>query len=256
MGWGALPNWEVVHHKKGMTTRRRRVLVSVGVLLLVAFAAYALWISQMSSEMPKYDVVERIGDVELRAYGPKMVAETVVDGPAEDAGNQGFRILASYIFGKNQPSAKIAMTSPVTQEPQRIAMTSPVTLTPKGSAPEAPAAGGEERIDMTSPVMQDERDGKFVIQFMMPSKYTRATLPEPTDERITIREVPGQELAAIRYSGSWSIKRYEAHLQKLITTLEQHGFQPVGEPVWARYDPPFKPWFMRRNEVLVGYQPR
>lgn len=203
-------------------------MLTLIVVLVGTAAAYALWIGQMSYETPKYDVVERIGDVELRAYAPTLVAETVVEGTAENAGNLAFRILANYITGANRPAEKIEMTTPVNQEPQRIAMTAPVT--------------------------QDARDGRFAIQFSMPSKYTIDTLPEPTDARIIIREVPGRELAAVRYSGTWSIKRYERNLRKLEQTLEEHGYEPVGEPIWARYDPPFKPWFLRRNEVMLAYR--
>ena len=169
--------------------------------------------------------------MEIRQYAPYLVAETRVDGSLEDAGNQGFRILAKYIFGDNRGKQKIAMTAPVSQEKTdgiKIAMTAPVTQTRAGE--------------------------QFTIQFMMPSEHSLETLPEPNDSRIEIREMPGRRLAAIRYSGRWSEKNYEENLNKLLETLSREGYEPEGEPVWARYDPPFKPWFMRRNEILTAFR--
>ena len=85
-------------------------------------------------------------------------------------------------------------------------------------------------------------------------RNSKTSLPVPNDPRIQIREVPGKRLAAIRYSGRWTKERYDKHLRELLDTLERKGYEPVGEPVWARYDPPFKPWFMRRNEILVAFR--
>ena len=159
------------------------------------------------------------------------MAETRVEGTLEGAGNQGFRVLASYIFGNNQGKQKIAMTAPVGQE--RIEGT---------------------KIAMTAPVTQARSGETFTIQFMMPSEFSKESLPVPNDPRIQIREVPSKRLAAIRYSGRWTKERYDENVHELLGTLKRNGYEPVGEPVWARYDPPFKPWFMRRNEILVTFR--
>ena len=89
---------------------------------------------------------------------------------------------------------------------------------------------------------------------MMPAELSRETLPEPKDPRITIREIPARTFAAIRYSGTWSKRNYDEHLDTLRRGLRAEGLTPVGEPIWARYDPPFKPWFLRRNEILTAFE--
>ncbi len=214
---------------------RRRLWITLIVLLalLVGVGALIAWLGgdDVAYESPSYRVTETIDGVEIREYEPYVVAETEVDGTVEDAGSQGFRILAKYIFGDNQGNAKVAMTAPVSQE----------RTTP-------------EKIAMTSPVTQERSGEQFTIQFMMPSEYTLDTLPKPNDSRIRFRVVEGRTLAAIEYSGRWTQRNYEKHLDELVGVLRRNGYQEVGEPVWARYDPPFKPWFMRRNEILIAFE--
>ncbi|MGI9242789.1 MAG: SOUL family heme-binding protein [Verrucomicrobiales bacterium] len=187
----------------------------------------------MAYETPNYRIMEELGEVELREYEAYLVAQVAVDGDLEGAGNRGFKVLAGYIFGGNRGSSRISMTGAVTQE----------------SAPK------ETKIQMTSPVTQQRGEGDFVIQFMMPSEFTLDTLPVPDDDRIELREVPARQLAAIRYSGRWSKRSYQANLERMCDVLHEASLTPTGEPVWARYDPPFKPWFMRRNEVLTEFEP-
>lgn len=182
-------------------------------------------------ESPKYRVVDRLSDVELREYEPYVVAETAVDGDLESAGNRGFRILARYIFGDNQGKRKIAMTTPVSQE----------------------KAQGTT-IAMTAPVTQEKAGDQYTLQFMMPSEYSLDELPEPKDPRIRIREIPARRFAAVRYSGTWSKRNYQKHLEQLLDTLSAAGYAPEGEPIWARYNPPFMPWFLRRNEILMAFR--
>jgi len=185
----------------------------------------------MASEQPGYRVVQKLEDFEIREYAAYLVAETEVSGTRESAGNAGFRVLAAYIFGKNRGEKKIAMTAPVTQaEGQRIAMTAPVTQARReGEAGAAP----------------------WVIQFMMPSGYTLETLPEPLDPAIRFRQVPARRVAVVTYSGRWAESLYLEHLSRLREAMLRQGLEPAGEPVWARYDPPFMPWFLRRNEILI-----
>jgi len=58
-------------------------------------------------------------------------------------------------------------------------------------------------------------------------------------------------MATVRYSGIWSEERYLQYKQELESWIEKNGFSIIGEPVWARYNPPFTPWFLRRNEILI-----
>ena len=178
-------------------------------------------------EEPEYAVVRQYDGFEVREYASYLVAEVVVPGPADEAGNQGFRILAGYIFGGNKGERKIAMTAPVTQ------------------------AAAPTKIEMTAPVMQASADGGFVVQFTMPRALTLDTLPEPLDPGIRLRRVPGARYAVIRYSGSWSEINYEEHLRRLERGVVAAGLRTTGGPIYSRYDPPFVPWFMRRNEIWL-----
>ena len=201
------------------------------ILLLAALGAIVLGGETVAYESPTYAVVRALGNVEIREYRPYVVAETTVGGTPDTAGNEGFRILAKYIFGSNRSTRKIAMTAPVSQkkvEGTKIAMTSPVTQEKVGDA--------------------------FVVQFMMPSEYTIEELPEPDDLRVTFRQVPARTVAAVKYSGSWSQRNYQTHLALLLDALRAAGYEAIGEPIWARYDAPFKPWFLRRNEILTAFE--
>jgi hypothetical protein len=198
------------------------------VATLLAGAALGVFCSMASAiEEPKYTVVRQHEGFEIREYAPYLVAEVVVPGPSEAAGNQGFRILAGYIFGKNKGERKIAMTAPVAQTP-------------------APT-----KIEMTAPVSQAATDGGYVVQFSMPSEYTLETLPEPLDPQVKLKEVPGGRFAVIRYSGTWSERNYKEHLEKLERGVEAAGLRTTGSPIYSRYNAPFVPWFMRRNEIWL-----
>ena len=108
-----------------------------------------------------------------------------------------------------------------------------------------------QKIAMTSPVGQKQEDGKWVVSFMMPASFTLQTIPQPKDPSIVLRQVPQRYMAAIRYSGFWSQKAYLRNKDKLQAWLKAKGLRSTGEPIWARYNPPFTPWFLRRNEILV-----
>lgn len=115
----------------------------------------------------------------------------------------------------------------------------------------APVSQAATQIAMTAPVSQMAGATGYVIQFAMPREWTLETLPEPLNARVTLREMPARELAVINYSGTWSQERYEEQLKKLRDAMAQAGLAAHGEPVWARYDPPWKPWFLRRNEIWL-----
>jgi hypothetical protein len=178
-------------------------------------------------EKAKYAVVRKEGAFEIRQYAPQIVAETAVDAGFDEAGNVAFGRLYGYISGKNRTQASIAMTAPVEQQ------------------------RGSEEIAMTAPVEQVKTGDEYVVSFVMPAEYTMATLPEPLDSAVRLREIPGRKMAAVRYSGTWSQKRYEQKKALLETFIAEQGLRAVGEDVFARYDPPFQLWFLRRNEVLI-----
>jgi hypothetical protein len=181
----------------------------------------------MAIEEARFTVLEKDKEFEVRQYEPQIVAETLVEGNFEEAGSEGFRRLFAYISGNNQKTQSIPMTAPVTQET------------------------GGVKITMTAPVGQERVGEKWRITFLMPPEYTMETLPIPLDPNIGLKIIPGRLLGAIRYSGTWSKKNFQENETKLLAWVAQQGLKPVGQPVWARYNPPFTPWFMRRNEVLI-----
>ena len=188
----------------------------------------------MSLEQPDYTVIHREGDVEYRQYDSYLVSETLIDnaGSYEAAGNEGFRRLFRYISGGNDSRAKIAMTAPVEQTQSRD-------------------AAGSEKIAMTVPVQQSSSDEGWRVAFMLPSKYTLETAPQPRDPRVQVREVPGRLIAALRFSGRWTSKNFEKKKLVLLDAIEGQSVRPIGELQSAMYSAPFMPPFLRRNEVLV-----
>jgi hypothetical protein len=189
-------------------------------LIALANAAHAV-------EEPPFEVVQQLDGAEVRLYAPYVVAEVTVDGPADKAGSAAFPILAGYIFGQNKGEKRFDMTAPVTQAPVPV------------------------KLEMTAPVTQAATPGGFLVQFVLPRGVTLATAPEPEDARVRLREVAGQRVAVIRYSGFWSQANFEEHLAQLQGSLREANLTWSGEPVLSRYDPPFMPWFLRRNEIWL-----
>jgi hypothetical protein len=193
--------------------------------------------SAMAIEEPSFKVISKSGTFELRQYAPMLVAETVVDGDMDDAGSIGFRRIADYIFGNNQVqtgsnSSKIAMTAPVTMEPQsqKIAMTAPVALVPA----ETMAASKQWR-----------------VHFVMPSQYTMNTIPKPKNAEVTLREIPGKWFAVNSFTGFNTQSRIQTKTDELSAWIGQKHWKALGPAQLARYDPPWTLPMFRRNEVMV-----
>jgi hypothetical protein len=195
--------------------------------IIAALSVISMGPPVMALEEPSHTVLESEGDYELRKYESYIVAETFVEGDFEAVGGDGFRRLADYIGGKNKTKASISMTAPVSQKP------------------------ASEKIEMTAPVTQARANQRWRITFMMPSDYTMASLPIPDDDRIALRREAPKTVAVIRYSGTWGKERYEEHERKLVDWIAAKGWEITGAPIWARYNPPFMPWFLRRNEILI-----
>jgi effector-binding domain-containing protein len=181
----------------------------------------------MATEEAPYTVLKTDDIFELREYPPQILAEILVEADLKGAGNKAFRPLFRYISRANRAREKIAMTAPVSQEQ-------------KG-----------EKIAMTAPVGQQRMQGKWAVSFMMPASYTMETLPIPEDPHITLRQVPARRVAVVRYSGVWREENYQLHKEKLEKWIRDNRFNVTGEPIWARYNPPYTPWFLRRNEILI-----
>lgn len=181
------------------------------------------------TEQPRYTVVEQVGAVEIRHYGPRIAAEARVTGSAMEARNQGFRKVAGYIFGGNTARSSIAMTAPVTQS----------------------RSGRSETIAMTAPVVQTADGGGWRVQFIMPAKHTRQTLPAPSDPDVRLVDLPAQDYAVLRFSGSRSGEAVSKRTKELEQALADKTWSVTGEPVAWFYDPPWTPSFLRRNEVAA-----
>jgi len=186
--------------------------------------------SAMAVEQPAYQVELDAKPFQIRLYAPMIVATVQVAGNRNDAVSAGFGILADYIFGNNQKNGKIAMTAPVTQSAgEKIAMTAPVNQSPAG-------------------------DG-WVVRFIMPAGMTLDTLPRPKDARIEIDQMPARRIAIVGFSGFWSDSNFKSHQEELMEFVTRKGLTPVSGPIYAYYDPPWTPWFLRTNEVQMEIAP-
>lgn len=217
--------------------KRSTVIVAAVLVLLVLIT-----ISVMSLDEPEYRVLEQADGFELREYQPFVVAETRIDGTFDDASRGAFRILVGYIHGNNEGGRNLPMTAPVNQQPI--------------------AAGGGERIargvTRTAPMRPgaDGAPGTWLFQFVMPKEYSLPMLPKPVDEQVTLRRIPERLVAARRYSGGWGEEKFLANEQALLDALPGERLTAVGAPTFARYNAPFVPGFLRRNEVLVEVERR
>jgi hypothetical protein len=187
-------------------------------------------------EEPAYKLLRQDGDFELREYNPMIIAEVTVRGTLDEASGRGFRLIADYIFGNNlakssQASEKIAMTAPVTmtREGEKIAMTAPVTMTPANSS------------------AQDA----WRMHFVMPSRYTMATLPTPKNSAVKLREVKSQKVAALRFSGFSGEEKVTEKTGQLNEWMSKSNLSAGGVPQLARYNMPLTPPPFRRNEILI-----
>lgn len=195
----------------------------------------------MATEEPKYTLLEKSEPFELRAYAPRIVAEVQVSGDLDAASSQGFRLIAAFIFGKNQVSEKIAMTAPVGIESgdqsksAKIAMTAPV-LTEGSKSPDVNAKNA------------------WTVSFVMPAEYTLDSLPKPLDSQVKIRQVPAEKRAVITFSGFYNEEKVLEKTQALRDWMKSQNLRSIGEPQFARYNPPWTLPFMRRNEVMIQVQ--
>ncbi len=179
------------------------------------------------TETPKYSVIQKDNEIEIRRYPGMIQAE--VDVTARDyrsAIQKGFNVLAGYIFGNNVARQKIEMTAPVqASRSEKIAMTVPVTV---------------------------RGDDRFTVAFIMPSAYTLETLPVPGDASIRFNPIPSHRTAAIRFSGYFNPETIRRNKERLSQWLERQGLETEGDFMIAGYNPPWVPGFLARNEVLIG----
>ena len=217
-----MENRLIISREKNYLLRKPRV--NIFSLLIFIF-----WGTNLSAlEEPKYSVLKEYENFEIRNYASYLVAEVDIEGSYNKSGNEAFRILAGYIFGDNQSSMKMNMTAPVESE----------------------AIQPSERMNMTAPVFSNKNINGYTYRFVMESKYTQETLPVPNNSKIRITEIKNKVMAVIGFSGRWSQKNFEKHEQILVNDLKNEGIGVASEAIYARYNAPFTPWFLRRNEIM------
>lgn len=189
----------------------------------------------MATEEPAFTVSLKDGSFEVRGYPALIAAEVTVTGTRDQASRDGFKLLAGYIFGGNTKKQSIAMTAPVVQAPS-----------------------GSEKIAMTAPVLQASVPGQssaWTVRFIMPKEYTLDTLPTPNNAKVKLVALPPTRFAAVTFSGLAREDDVALRTAELNTYLAKQGLQATAAPELARYNPPWTPWFMRRNEILIAVKP-
>lgn len=201
--------------------------------LFILLAAYfiIMYFTMKNVKSPKYTVVKKQVNIEIRQYNPMLIAEVSVDGDREQAAGKGFQMLAGFIFGENhkqnQHSKKIKMTAPVLQQKN-------------------------EKIAMTAPVIQTGNDkNTWQVKFVMPQQYTKLSLPTPNNEDINIVDVPAKKVVVIRFSGTASKSNLQRHKEVLFEYIKKHQLRTTGAVEYAFYNPPWTLPMMRRNEIWL-----
>jgi SOUL heme-binding protein len=205
-----------------MASKWTWIALGIGAIVVAAGA-----FSQMRRvEEPKFTLVEQAGAFELRDYPPLLVAEATMKGERSVAINDGFRVIADYIFGNNIAAEKVAMTAPVTQQ-------------------------SNEAVAMTAPVTQQAAGDSWTVRFIMPSGYTLETLPKPKNPAVVLKQIEGQRMAVIRFSGSADDTLLQQQTQVLTAEITKRSLSPTAAATFAFYDPPWTLGFLRRNEVMI-----
>ena len=166
-------------------------------------------------EKVKYSVLKKIDSIEIRKYPEILLA--LVEGLNDD---RAFGLLFNFISGNNKVNEKIKMTAPVINS---------------------------EKIKMTSPVISK---GDY-IAFIMPPTYNNNSIPMPLDPNIKIKIEPERKLAVIRFSGYSTYNKIQKYEDKLMMLLKENNIKTKGDPLLMRYNSPFAPPFIRRNEVGI-----
>lgn len=197
--------------------------------LLFAVLTWVFCSIVMAIEEPKYSIVETDDKFELRAYAPMIIAEVSVQGSLKSASNQGFRLIADYIFGNNIAS---------NGEKQKVAMTAPVTVQAQPKLLNVTQQGGAQ-------------EQEWKVHFVMPSEYSMSALPKPNNPKVELKEVSQRYYASLRFAGLTGEKKVARKTKELQEWMATKNLTAKGQPELARYNPPWTLPFARRNEVLI-----
>jgi len=165
------------------------------------------------TEIQPYRVLRKYPGFELRKYPAGFQIETKVEGEFLRAGNLGFGPLVRFISGANSKRASIAMTAPVIQE--------------------------------------SLSESVHLVRFVLPKGIDKDQIPKAVDGQVSVIAVPEHLACVKRFSGSWSKEKFEQKSKELVSEMLTESLEPEGSFYSARYDPPWKPGFLKRNEVLI-----
>ncbi len=219
-----MPYCLMLYRENATMTKKTKIGAAFAVIIVLGAALWGPIVSNV--EQAKYSVIETHGIIEIRDYAPMIVAEAEVTGERKEAINQGFRIIADYIFGNNAPAQKVAMTAPVTQ-------------------------AASEKIAMTAPVTQQGDGSTWSVRFVMPASYTMESLPKPNNDAVKLKEIEGKRFAVIRFSGIAGQESLKKHEEELSAFIQSNNLTPQSTPTYAFFNPPWTLPFLRRNEVMV-----
>ena len=217
-----------------MHTRTKALLGTVGGLL-AAWVGWGAYIDRATERVP-YETVERFENIEIRRYPRTVLAETTADD--EDT---AFDRLFRYISGENESGDEVAMTTPVSTRGAKLSMATPVPR----RYPE------HEEISMTVPVRSTTGEVGLTMAFYLPAEYGPGDAPIPTNPAVRLAVEPARLLAVKRFSWYATEGRVERHRWELLDALAARGVEPRTRPTLLRYDDPWTPPFMCRNEVAV-----
>ena len=204
---------------------KKKIFVAIFLIVVVlVFGAAMIGPIMSNVEVPAYKILKKEQNIEIRQYPPLIIAEVKTAGSRQDAIGDGFRILADFIFGNNEGEKQLSMNGPITQQ--------------EGI-----------KIAMTAPVQQEKTDTEWAISFIMPSKFSIDTIPNPINDRIKIIQIPSKRYAVITFSGRSTEANLTKHTNKLEIYMNESSYSKVGNAKYAFYNPPWTLPFLRRNEV-------
>ena len=188
-------------------------------LILLTIAMLSSLPAWAEIEQPNYNVILEKDIFAIRDYTSVMVVETEVFSSRREAAGDAFRRLFRYISGENEDNLKISMTSPVAQ-----------TLANQND---------------------DDSAEKWMVRFFLPKNMDEENIPLPSEKGVTVSRLNAQRFASVSFRGSQSDKKILENTAKLKAFISQNGYEVSGRPIYAFYDPPFIPWFLRDNEILL-----
>ncbi len=199
----------------------RRLLLPVLATGLAVLGSGCSLLGISSVEEAPYELLMVEGDFEIREYAEMVQVEVLVGGEYRTASNAGFRQLFGYISGQNAADQEIAMTAPVFISPVQD---------------DQPNLGG---------------DRDWEVAFVLPAGFSLDGSPQPSSAQVNLVSVPAGTMAVLRFSGRMNSELMSVKRVELQSWMDNKGLEPGNSPMWAGYNPPWTPGFLRRNEILV-----